>query len=58
MDQSEIKNKNNDEKWQDENLPWKSWGSWFSWGSPVGTGIFLCSVGIFLLLLHLAGIIR
>ncbi len=34
---------------------WRSWGSWFSWGSPVGLGLFLISIGIFLVLLHLAG---
>jgi len=36
---------------------WRSWGSWFSWGSPVGAGIFLVSVGAFLVLLHYAGLI-
>lgn len=37
---------------------WRSWGSWFSWGSPVGFSIFLLSIGGFLLLLHIAGLIR
>jgi hypothetical protein len=36
---------------------WRSWGSWFSWGSPVGLGLFIIAIGIFLVLLHLAGII-
>ena len=36
---------------------WRAWGSWFSWGSPVGMGIFLISIGIFLVLLHYAGLI-
>jgi hypothetical protein len=37
---------------------WRSWGSWFSWGSPVGLGIALMSVGVFLVLLHVATIIK
>ena len=37
---------------------WRAWGSWFSWGSPVGLGIALVSVGVFLVLLHLANIIK
>lgn len=36
---------------------WRSWGSWFSWGSPVGMGLFIIAVGIFIELLHVAGII-
>jgi hypothetical protein len=36
---------------------WRSWGSWFSWGSPVGLGLFLLSIGGFLVLLHFAGLI-
>jgi hypothetical protein len=36
---------------------WRSWGSWFSWGSPVGLGLFLISIGLFLVLLHYAGLI-
>jgi len=36
---------------------WRSWGSWFSWGSPVGLGLFLLSIGAFLVLLHYAGLI-
>jgi hypothetical protein len=43
------------EEWALKN--WRSWGSWFSWGSPVGLGIFLMSIGIFLVLLHYAGLI-
>ncbi|MFA5925645.1 MAG: hypothetical protein WC831_01815 [Parcubacteria group bacterium] len=38
------------------NRNWRSWGSWFSWGSPVGLGLFLISIGIFILLLHYSGI--
>ena len=37
---------------------WRSWGSWFSWGSPVGLGLFLISIGGFLVLLHLANVIK
>lgn len=37
---------------------WRAWGSWFSWGSPVGMGLFLVQIGIFLWLLHLANIIH
>lgn len=36
---------------------WRAWGSWFSWGSPVGLGLFLLSIGVFLVLLHFANII-
>jgi hypothetical protein len=36
---------------------WRSWGSWFSWGSPVGLGLFFVSVGVLLVLLHVAGLI-
>ncbi len=39
-------------------LPWRAWGSWFSWGSPVGLGLCLISIGVFLWLLHLANIIK
>jgi hypothetical protein len=35
---------------------WRSWGSWFSWGSPVGLGLWLIAVGIFLVLLKHAGL--
>lgn len=59
MDQHE---KDLADKWPVEPLPWKAWGSWFSWGSPVGLSIFLCSlllsIGVFLLLLHKAGLLR
>lgn len=37
---------------------WRSWGSWFSWGSPVGLGLFFIEIGVFLWVLHLAGLIR
>jgi len=36
---------------------WRSWGSWFSWGSATGFSIFLVSIGLFLVLLHYAGLI-
>lgn len=36
---------------------WRSWGSWFSWGSPIGLGLFLISIGVFLVLLHYAGLV-
>jgi hypothetical protein len=42
-------------KWASTN--WRSWGSWFSWGSPVGLGLFIISIGIFILLLHYSGIV-
>jgi hypothetical protein len=62
MDKDEIKGKSNEYNWHEDNLPWRAWGSWFSWGSPVGLSIFLStvliSVGIFLLLLHYAGLLR
>ncbi|HWC57650.1 MAG TPA: hypothetical protein VG621_01710 [Candidatus Paceibacterota bacterium] len=45
------------EKYYNE-LPWKAWGSWFSWGSPVGFGLFVVAIGVFLWLLHLAHIIH
>ncbi len=32
---------------------WRMWGSWFSWGSPIGLGLFLISIGIFIILLRL-----
>jgi len=31
---------------------WRMWGSWFSWGSPVGLGLFVIAVGIFIVLLR------
>ncbi len=33
------------------------WQQLLSWGSPVGTGIWLVLVGLFLFLLHLAGLV-
>jgi len=47
-------------RWKDVGgeLPWRAWGSWFSWGSPVGLGLGLISVGVFLWFLHLANIIK
>ena len=32
--------------------------TWYGWGSPVGLGAFLIAIGVFLLLIHHAGIIR
>ena len=31
---------------------------WHGWGSPVGLGLFLVSIGVFLWMLHLANIIH
>ncbi|MDB4939915.1 MAG: hypothetical protein JWO40_340 [Candidatus Doudnabacteria bacterium] len=43
-------------------LPWKAWGSWFSWGSPVDLGLgwalFIIPLGVFLLLIHRAGLLH
>ena len=30
---------------------------WFGWASPVGLGSFIVSIGVFLVLLHYAGLI-
>jgi hypothetical protein len=44
--------------WHKESMKnWRSWGSWFSWGSPVGLGLFIVMIGVFILLLHLSGLI-
>ena len=32
--------------------------TWYGWGSPVGLGLFIISICIFILLLHEAGIVR
>ena len=32
--------------------------TWYGWGSPVGLSIFIVAVGVFLVLIHDAGIIR
>jgi hypothetical protein len=32
--------------------------TWYGWGSPVGFALFIISIGVFLLLIHYAGIIR
>jgi hypothetical protein len=32
--------------------------TWYGWGSPVGISIFLVSLGIVLVLIHLAGLLR
>lgn len=44
--------------WAGKNFPWRAYMSWFSWGSPVGLGLFLVSLGVVVLLLHQAGLIR
>lgn len=40
---------------------WKGLGYWYSWDSPIGLGlgfaIVLLSVGLFIYLLHLSGLI-
>jgi hypothetical protein len=44
--------------WNEDSLKhWRAWGSWFSWGSPTGLGLFLISIGVFLVLLHYAGLV-
>ncbi|MDB5254990.1 MAG: hypothetical protein JWL92_366 [Candidatus Nomurabacteria bacterium] len=41
-------------EWHRESIRnWRMWGSWFSWGSPVGLGLFLIAIGIFIVLLRL-----
>ena len=46
-------------EWMREHMRnWRSWGSWFSWGSPVGLGLFVIAIGLFLVLLHYAGLVR
>lgn len=49
--------KNNDFKWEE----WKGLGKWYSWDSPIGMGfgfsILLLSIGLFVYLLHLSGLI-
>jgi hypothetical protein len=30
--------------------------NWYSWGTPTGMGLWLIAVGLFLLLLHYAGL--
>lgn len=41
---------------------WKAMGSsplaWYGWGSPLGMGLGLVCVGVFLVLLHVANIIK
>ena len=32
--------------------------SWYAWGSPVGVGLLIVSIGAFVALLHVAGVIR
>jgi hypothetical protein len=32
--------------------------TWYGWGSPVGLGLFIISISLFILLLHYAGIVR
>jgi hypothetical protein len=32
--------------------------TWYGWGSPVGISIFLVSLGLVLLLIHEAGVLR
>jgi hypothetical protein len=40
--------------YEDSLKHWRAWGSWFSWGSPVGLGLFLIAVGVFVWLLSLS----
>jgi hypothetical protein len=48
------KDNNQPDEWVMKN--WRMWGSWFSWGSPIGLGLFILSIGGFIVLLHLAGL--
>ncbi len=32
--------------------------AWYGWGSPVGLSIFLVSIGLVLVLIHQAGLLR
>jgi hypothetical protein len=32
--------------------------TWYGWGSPIGLGAFLIAIGVFLLLIYHAGLIR
>jgi hypothetical protein len=32
--------------------------TWYGWGSPVGISIFLVAIGIVLVLIHQAGLLR
>ena len=62
MDKSEVKEyEDHKNPWTNDNLPWKAWGSWFSWGSPVGLGLgwalFIIPTGLFIVMLHAAGLI-
>ena len=31
--------------------------TWYGWGSPVGVGLFIISIGAFLVLVHIAGVL-
>jgi hypothetical protein len=31
--------------------------TWYGWGSPVGVGLFIISIGAFLVLIHVAGVL-
>jgi hypothetical protein len=31
--------------------------TWYGWGSPVGLGLFIISIGAFLVLVHVAGVL-
>jgi hypothetical protein len=31
--------------------------TWYGWGSPIGVGLFIISIGAFLLLIHHAGVL-
>jgi hypothetical protein len=30
--------------------------TWYGWGSPIGLGIFIIAIGVFIVLLHAAGL--
>ena len=60
--EKKVKEKKYEEWWMENRLNWRAWGSWFSWGSPVGLSLgwalFIIPLGIFLLLIHMAGILK
>lgn len=36
----------------------KSSLAWYGWGTPIGLGLFFVEIGVFIWLLHLAGLVR
>ena len=57
MEEEDKNKKINYEEWWLKN--WRpSKVTWYGWNSPVGLGFILVEIGVFLWLLHMAGIIR